>query len=180
MVKKQAGKSRQNKIIVLYAIIATVIAVTAIALFLLQNSGGSSPQKNAYMNLWSTLVKIETDSGVPSDYALAVPHIIIVHNYSIKAIVIGEVQDKAFWDSLLINATRANAKLTPVYLGSNRIKYINTSVDTLIELVRNIVTDNAQHIILFGLTTCPHCHNMYVFFNKYYPSIFTVFWLDQR
>ncbi|MDK6029257.1 hypothetical protein QPL79_07755 [Ignisphaera sp. 4213-co] len=95
---------------------------------------------DTYKDLYYTLANAEVNSGI-AGYAFSVPHIVVVSNYTIKAVVIGEITSKTFW---------------------------------------NNITSSTQRIIMFGRTTCPHCHNMYEFFNKYYKNMTTFIWLDAK
>ncbi|AFL66310.1 thioredoxin family protein [Desulfurococcus amylolyticus] len=53
-------------------------------------------------SLFSQLTNLEISKGAPPQYALGVPHIIVLDkNGGLVAVVIGEAEDKGFWDRLL-------------------------------------------------------------------------------
>ncbi|ACL10681.1 hypothetical protein DKAM_0355 [Desulfurococcus amylolyticus 1221n] len=53
-------------------------------------------------SLFSQLTNLEISKGAPPQYALGVPHIIVLDkNGELVAVVIGEAKDKGFWDRLL-------------------------------------------------------------------------------
>jgi len=61
-------------------------------------TGGS----NSSLNWFVEIASEEVQQGIPEQYAGAVPHTLILDNSSrLRAIVIGEITDKGFWDLLL-------------------------------------------------------------------------------
>lgn len=56
--------------------------------------------ENSYL-IFSELVRVEVDNGIPMSIAGGVPHTLIIKNRSINAIVIGLVQSIDFWNSLI-------------------------------------------------------------------------------
>ncbi|MEL9908411.1 MAG: thioredoxin family protein [Desulfurococcus sp.] len=53
-------------------------------------------------SLFSQLTNLEISKGVPPQYVLGVPHILVLDkNGGLVAVVIGEAEDKGFWDRLL-------------------------------------------------------------------------------
>lgn len=173
MKKARVKKKRKARLIVISLI--GVIAIVAATLILL------SPHNNAYKALWETLVEAEISAGVPFNLAYGVPHIVIANNNTVTAIVIGEIANKTFWNYVLsLQAKKSNGVIQiPVYADAGQpINYVSINESKLNELLKNIVAGNGPHIIMYGLTTCPHCHNMYTFFKQNYASIFTVYWLD--
>jgi len=52
--------------------------------------------------VFTKLVNLEVSKGLSPNYAGGVPHMLIIdENKKLKAIVIGEAEDTAFWNSLL-------------------------------------------------------------------------------
>uniref|UniRef100_A0A7J2U1H5 Thioredoxin n=1 Tax=Ignisphaera aggregans TaxID=334771 RepID=A0A7J2U1H5_9CREN len=92
-------------------------------------------------NIFTMLYNAEVNNGVSPDIAGSVPHMLVVEaSGTLKAIVVGEVQDKEFWSNMLTNNTI---------------------------------------VVVFGLTTCPHCQAMHEFFNKNFSSKAYFLWIDK-
>lgn len=71
----------------------------------------------------------------------------------------------------------------PYYIGSTLYTCLDLEVARKFSDViqKHLGLRNGIQIIMFGLTTCPHCHVMYEFFtnNNEYHDIYTVIWLDE-
>lgn len=71
----------------------------------------------------------------------------------------------------------------PYYVGSTLYTCLDLEVAEKFSNViqRYLGLRNGVHIIMFGLTACPHCHAMHEFFtsNNEYRNIYTVIWLDK-
>lgn len=68
---------------------------------------------------------------------------------------------------------------TYVYVGSKLYGELSSKdiSNVSMQLINSLNLANTR-IIMFGLTTCPHCHNMDKFFKEYYSNMYAVFWVD--
>ncbi|MEL9940878.1 MAG: hypothetical protein QXH86_07680 [Ignisphaera sp.] len=177
---KKARIRKKSKARPLIISLIAIIAVIAVIWILLSLHNTANTTNNAYKAFWQALVEAELSSNIQESLVYAVPHIVIVNNNTVTAIEIGEIVNKTFWDSILSLQAKKSAGVVqiPVYTGQTVIGYVNINESRLNELLKSIVSGSGPHIIMFGLTTCPHCHNMYTFFKQNYAGIFTVYWLD--
>lgn len=70
----------------------------------------------------------------------------------------------------------------PLYTGTTIHRYISfVSHESFVyQLLNHTNCINSTCIVMFGLTTCPHCHAMFKFFtdDEAYRDIYKVFWVD--
>ncbi len=57
---------------------------------------------------------------------LGIPTVFVVVNGSLAAVVVGEVEDKGFWDRLA-SSSPVNGSLVPLYYGPSFVRYLNIS-----------------------------------------------------
>jgi len=80
--------------------------------------------------------------------------------------------------SISFNKTPRNGEGVPLYLGSRIFgKIVVDELEVSLSQFQDTALPNPC-ILMFGLTTCPHCHNMYEFFQKHYPDNYRAFWID--
>jgi len=69
-----------------------------------------------------------------------------------------------------------------LYMGSKPLYAINIDENICRDLIKDIRDSygigSRQAIIMFGLTTCPHCKIQDKLFTEYYGSIYKPLWID--
>lgn len=69
-----------------------------------------------------------------------------------------------------------------VYIGSSKYGTISMSLEDL-ESIKKAVEEyygnlTGKRVVMFGRTTCPHCHNMMSFFESRYKGAVVYIWVD--
>lgn len=86
--------------------------------------------------------------------------------------------------SILLLGKKQQTPSVPVdvYLGVSKYGTINISREDL-EYIKKAIEGKygsltGKKVVLFGKTTCPHCHNMMNFFENNYKGVVVYIWVD--
>ncbi len=185
---KNRGKRRSRKRS--RPFIAIFLAVVAIILALAIYVHYTSQSRVTASAIFTKLYEAELQSGVPLDIAGAVPHALVVEVTDAKA------------DNSGVSTLTA-----PLYLGTSTYKNVSISASEWSEVWRllqvrlglagsatlkaivvgeardkdfwsNMLSNNTV-VVVFGLTTCPHCHAMHQFFKEGFSGRAYFLWVDK-
>jgi hypothetical protein len=185
---KNKGKRRSRKrgrpiIAIFLAVVAIILALAIYVHYALQS-------KVTVSAIFTKLYKAELQSGVPLDIARAVPHALVVEVTNTKA-----------------NNSGVSTLTVPLYLGTSTYKNVSISTGEWSEVWRllqvrlglagsatlkaivvgearnkdfwsNVFSNNTV-VVVFGLTTCPHCHAMREFFKESFSDRAYFLWMDK-
>jgi hypothetical protein len=176
---RRRGRRSRAYIVLLIAIVAVLVLATCLH-YISQN-------RVAAAMIFAKLYEVELRSGVPMNVAGGVPHVLVIETSVAKAG--GEaIMSVPLYYGTSVYGVYVNASewrdiwgLLQVKLGlagNSTLKAIVVGEALNREFWSEMLSNNTI-VIVFGLTTCPHCNAMHEFFKANFSSKIYFLWIDK-